>query len=87
MTQTVPVRAAATIMLLRETPSLEVLMVRRNYQIDFFSGAMVFPGGKVAEDDFSEEEQWLGFPIGTGTGWYSLLNICTFRLELAGSEF
>ena len=55
MTETVPVRAAATIMLLRETPALEVLMVRRNYQIDFFSGAMVFPGGKVADDDFSED--------------------------------
>ncbi|MDF2233461.1 NUDIX domain-containing protein [Albimonas sp. CAU 1670] len=55
MSEQVPVRAAATIMLLRETPALEVLMVRRNYQIDFFSGAMVFPGGKQTEDDAAPE--------------------------------
>lgn len=53
MTDDKPIRMAATIMLLRETPALEVLMVRRNQMIDFFSGAMVFPGGKLTEEDAS----------------------------------
>lgn len=48
-----PIRLAATVMLLRETPTLEVLMVRRNQMIDFFSGAMMFPGGKLTEEDAS----------------------------------
>jgi 8-oxo-dGTP pyrophosphatase MutT (NUDIX family) len=46
MTQA-PIRIASTAMLIRETQGLQVLMVQRNHQIDFFSGAMVFPGGKV----------------------------------------
>jgi 8-oxo-dGTP pyrophosphatase MutT (NUDIX family) len=38
-------------MLIRETQGLQVLKVQRNHQIDFFSGAMVFPGGKVEPQD------------------------------------
>ncbi|NDC59655.1 MAG: NUDIX hydrolase, partial [Alphaproteobacteria bacterium] len=30
----------------------EVLMVERHYQIDFASGALVFPGGKLAKEDY-----------------------------------
>ncbi|MET0656701.1 MAG: NUDIX hydrolase [Steroidobacteraceae bacterium] len=45
-------RPAATIMLLREgAQGLEVLMVVRHHQIDFASGALVFPGGKLAKGD------------------------------------
>lgn len=44
-------RLSATILLLRDAPGLEVLMVKRNYQIDFASGALVFPGGKISQDD------------------------------------
>jgi 8-oxo-dGTP pyrophosphatase MutT (NUDIX family) len=47
----VPVRPAATVLLLRDTPTFEVLMVRRHHQIDFASGALVFPGGKTHEGD------------------------------------
>lgn len=64
MSGSVPIRPAATIMLLRETPALEVLMVRRNYQIDFFSGAMVFPGGKLADED--ESPEWADIASGWG---------------------
>jgi 8-oxo-dGTP pyrophosphatase MutT (NUDIX family) len=50
-----PVAAAlpsATILMLRDGPAgLEVFMVKRNYQIDFAGGALVFPGGKLAEGD------------------------------------
>lgn len=42
---------AATILLVRDAPALEVLMVERHHQIDFASGALVFPGGKSAKGD------------------------------------
>lgn len=43
---------AATILMLREGDSpLEVFMVVRHHQIDFASGALVFPGGKVDPRD------------------------------------
>lgn len=47
----VPVRPASTLLLLREQEKLEVLMVVRHHQVDFNSGAMVFPGGKIEESD------------------------------------
>ena len=46
-----PIRPAATLLLLRDTPSFQVLMVRRHHQIDFAGGALVFPGGKVEPHD------------------------------------
>ena len=42
---------AATVLLLRDAAEFEVLMVRRHYQIDFASGALVFPGGKANDED------------------------------------
>jgi 8-oxo-dGTP pyrophosphatase MutT (NUDIX family) len=42
---------AATILLVRDRPGLEVLMVKRHHQIDFASGALVFPGGKTHAGD------------------------------------
>ena len=50
MTDAVPILPAATILLLRDDP-FEVLMVRRHHQIDFASGALVFPGGKIHDGD------------------------------------
>lgn len=45
---------SASILLAREgRGGPEVLLARRNYQIDFFSGALVFPGGKVDDDDLN----------------------------------
>ena len=45
-------RLAATILLLRDGPNgMEVFMVVRHQQIDFASGALVFPGGKLAAGD------------------------------------
>ncbi|HEY5645103.1 MAG TPA: MBL fold metallo-hydrolase, partial [Pseudomonadales bacterium] len=44
---------AATILMLRDEPDgLEVFMVVRHHQIDFASGALVFPGGKADPSDF-----------------------------------
>lgn len=45
-------RPAATILLLRDGPAgIEVFMVVRHHAIDFASGALVFPGGRVEESD------------------------------------
>lgn len=45
-------RAAATVLLLRETAgALEVLMVRRHAAIAFMGGMWVFPGGRLDEAD------------------------------------
>jgi 8-oxo-dGTP pyrophosphatase MutT (NUDIX family) len=45
-------RPAATVVILRDgRAGLEVFMVVRHHEIDFASGALVFPGGKVDEQD------------------------------------
>ena len=44
---------AATVMMLRDTDNgPEVFMVVRHHEIDFASGALVFPGGKADKADF-----------------------------------
>ena len=48
----VPLRDAATVMLVRDGDGgLEVFMLRRNLNSDFVGGAYVFPGGAVDEAD------------------------------------
>ncbi len=47
----VSVREAATVMLVRDAPGLEVFMLRRNPQSTFVPGAYVFPGGQVDPAD------------------------------------
>ncbi len=45
-------KLAATILLVRDGASgLEVFMVQRHHKIDFATGAMVFPGGKIEAGD------------------------------------
>lgn len=44
-------RLSATVLLMRDRDVLEVLMVKRHYQIDFAAGALVFPGGKANDED------------------------------------
>jgi 8-oxo-dGTP pyrophosphatase MutT (NUDIX family) len=44
--------ASSTLLLLRDgAAGIEVFMVKRHHQIDFASGALVFPGGKVDPHD------------------------------------
>jgi len=53
---TAPAVPSATIMMLRQRPAgLEVFMVVRHHQIDFASGALVFPGGKADPQDFDDD--------------------------------
>jgi 8-oxo-dGTP pyrophosphatase MutT (NUDIX family) len=58
----VPILPAATILLLRDQPEFEVLMVKRHHQIDFASGALVFPGGKSHPGD--HDPAWAEHVIG-----------------------
>ena len=49
---TTPLRPAATVVLLRDTPSgLEVFLMKRHSRSDVLGGAYVFPGGKVDAAD------------------------------------
>lgn len=59
---TVPVRDAATVMLLRDEPRLQVLMLHRNPDAAFAANAHVFPGGAVDSHDHLEH------PVLVGTG-------------------
>lgn len=56
------IRLAATILLLRDAPSFEVLMVKRHHQIDFAAGALVFPGGKSHQGD--SDPRWRDLALG-----------------------
>jgi len=54
MTEIVRPRNASTILLLRDSAAareIEVFMMVRHYEIDFNSGALVFPGGSVDKND------------------------------------
>src|SRR3977135_342517 len=55
VTEAVAPRAASTILLLRDSAAqqgeIEVFMMVRHYEIDFNSGALVFPGGSVDKGD------------------------------------
>ena len=54
MAETVAPRPASTILLLRDSKAraeIEVFMMVRHYQIDFNSGALVFPGGSIDKGD------------------------------------
>ena len=45
---------ASTVLLVRDRPAFEVLMVTRHQQSTFAAGALVFPGGKVDPEDADE---------------------------------
>src|SRR5438477_3597393 len=54
MTEIVAPRLASTVLLLRDNAirsEIEVFMMVRHYEIDFNSGALVFPGGSVDKGD------------------------------------
>src|SRR5690606_28452087 len=59
-------KPAATILLLRDQPRFEVLMVKRHHAIAVASGALVFPGGKTIPGD--ADDAWADHAL----GWQSL---------------
>jgi 8-oxo-dGTP pyrophosphatase MutT (NUDIX family) len=63
MTGDVPVRPAATVVLLDDVAgSLKVFMVRRHHTIAFMAGAHVFPGGRVDPGDRDVHPSWCDLP-------------------------
>lgn len=50
----VPIRHAATVMIVQDRPKLQVLMVQRTSRAVFGPSAWVFPGGRVDPDDAAE---------------------------------
>ena len=56
-----PVRPAATVMLLREHPDgIAVFLMRRHAGMQFAAGTVVFPGGGVDDRDRNAEIAWTG---------------------------
>jgi 8-oxo-dGTP pyrophosphatase MutT (NUDIX family) len=53
--ETVPISPAATVMLIDDRPSLQVLMVRRTARVVFGPDHWVFPGGRVDPEDHVED--------------------------------
>lgn len=63
MTSDVPVRPAATVVLLDDAAgSLQVFMVRRHHAVAFMAGAHVFPGGRVDPGDRDAHPSWCDLP-------------------------
>ncbi|MDB2392923.1 NUDIX domain-containing protein, partial [Acidimicrobiaceae bacterium] len=53
--ESIPVRTAATVLILDERPDLHVLMLKRNSRSVFVGDMWVFPGGGVDADDATPE--------------------------------
>jgi len=56
-------RDAATVILLRQAPAVEVFMLQRTTVLEFAPGACVFPGGSVDERDADPaiaQTRWIG---------------------------
>ncbi len=70
-------RLSATVLLLRDQPDLQVLMVKRHYEIDFASGALVFPGGKANEED--SDPTWAALTDGDYSGVEQAARISAVR--------
>jgi len=98
--ETTPLKPAATVLLVRDKKTaidaLEVFMVVRHHQIDFASGALVFPGGKVDEADShaglrnhlpasqSTEDPLLSFKIASIREAFEECNILLARQKATG---
>lgn len=54
----VPIRPAATVMIVDDRPDLQVLMIERNAQMAFAGGMWVFPGGGVDAGEADELEYY-----------------------------
>lgn len=48
-------RDAASVIIIRDSPDLEVLMVRRNRNASFVPNMYVFPGGSIDADDYTDK--------------------------------
>lgn len=53
---------AATVMLVRQVDSIEVLLLRRNKKLVFHGGHWVFPGGRIDAADYVSDRGGLEYP-------------------------
>lgn len=61
MTEPLPARPAATVMLVRDTDDgIAVFLMRRHSKMHFAAGVMVFPGGGVDDRDRNADIAWAG---------------------------
>jgi len=67
LSQPQPAARASTILLVRDQPAFEVLMVKRHEKMAFAAGALVFPGGKIDPDD--DDRHWMDHV----EGWNDIL--------------
>lgn len=77
-------RKAATVVLLRDAPEgVEIFMVVRHHQIDFASGALVFPGGSLDKADAAiAADTELCAPCG-----FDDIELLTFRIAAIREAF
>lgn len=57
-----PILPASTLILVRDEPRFETLLVTRHHQADFASNASVFPGGKIDPQDL--DQRWADHAAG-----------------------
>lgn len=70
-------KLAGTVLLVRDAADFEVLMVKRHYQIDFAAGALVFPGGKVHDED--SDTRWADLTDGEFDGEEMAVRVASVR--------
>lgn len=70
-------KPAATVLIVRDAPELEVLMVRRSAGMAFGASAWVFPGGKVADAD--SDAAWAGLTNGDWPSYERSLRVAAAR--------
>ena len=68
---------AATVLLVRDDPAFQVLMMRRHHGLSFAAGALVFPGGRIHSDD--SDAGWRDHAL----GWRAVADPDR-RLRIAG---
>ncbi|MGV0991277.1 MAG: NUDIX hydrolase [Mycobacterium sp.] len=68
----IPVRPAATVMLVRDTSDgISVFLMRRHAAMEFAAGMTVFPGGGVDERDRNADLQGVGAWYGPEPDWWA----------------
>ena len=81
----VPARPASTVVILRDgAAGIEAFMVVRHHAIDFASGALVFPGGKVDAQDAAEAWEELAPAANAAPGRDFLVAAARETFEEAG---
>ena len=77
-TDGVPIRSAATLMLIDDRPDLHVLSLRRTDASTFVAGHTLFPGGAVDKGDC--DPRWAGLATGAAGGLLGMDDPSSYRI-------